>query len=207
MLWITLGIIISYFIGSIPTAYILGKVLKGMDLRQYGSHNVGATNAFRVFGKGIGITVLIIDMIKGIIPVILIGDYIIAENIPVSAEMLRVFLGIASVCGHNWTVFLNFKGGKGVAVTFGVLIGLAIKYSGLRIIFGCIAGIWILSFLIFRIVSIASLLSSFALPILMFWFKQKQEFIVLSILLCVLIILRHKSNLKRIFTGEERRLF
>lgn len=206
MLWIILAVTISYLIGSIPTAYILGKILKGKDLRQFGSHNVGATNAFRVLGRGIGITVLFIDIIKGMIPVVLISDYIIAKNIYVSDEIIRVILGIACACGHNWTIFLNFKGGKGVAVTFGVLLGLAIRYSTLRIIFGYVLGVWIITFFILRMVSVASLLSSLALPLFMFWFKQKQEFIILSIILSVFIIFRHKSNIKRILAGKEPRL-
>jgi len=207
MLWIISGVIISYLIGSVPSAYILGKILKGKDLRQFGSHNVGATNAFRVFGKGIGITVLFIDIIKGITPVVIIGDYLISKNIPISNEIIRVILGVASACGHNWTVFLNFKGGKGVAVTFGVLIGLAIKYPALRIIFGYVLGVWIISFLILRMVSFASILSSLTLPVFMFLFKEKQEFIIMSIILSVFIVLRHQSNIKRILKGQEPRLF
>ena len=207
MLWIILGIIISYLIGSMPTAYILGRALKGKDLRQFGSHNVGATNAFRVLGKGIGITVLFIDIIKGIIPTVLISGYIISKNTSLSPEITRVIFGVAAACGHNWTIFLNFKGGKGVAVTFGVLIGLAIKYSALRIIFGYVLLVWILVFLLFRMVSLASVLSSVTLPIFMFLLKQKQEFIILGIVLCVLIIFRHKSNIARIIQGKEKRLF
>lgn len=206
MLWIILGVIISYLIGSIPTAYIWGKIFKGIDLRQFGSHNVGATNAFRVLGRGIGIAVLFIDITKGIIPVVIIGDYIISKNMYISNEIIRVVLGIAGVCGHNWTVFLNFKGGKGVAVTFGVLMALAIKYPGLRLIFGYVLGVWVVSFLILRMVSFASLLSSLALPVFMFLFKQRQELTIMSIILSIFIVFRHKSNIKRILTGKESRI-
>lgn len=205
MLWIILAVIISYLIGSIPSAYILGRLFKGKDLRQFGSHNVGATNAFRVFGKGIGISVLFIDIIKGIIAVVLIGDYIISKDIFISGEIMRIILGVASVCGHNWTIFLNFKGGKGVAVSFGVLIGLAIKYCALRVIFGYILVVWIATFLISRMVSLASLLSSIAFVVCMFLFRQKPEFITMSIILCVFIIFRHRANIKRIIKGEEHR--
>jgi glycerol-3-phosphate acyltransferase PlsY len=206
MLWIIIAVVISYLIGSIPTAYILGKVLKGIDLRQFGSHNVGATNAFRVLGKGMGISVLIIDVVKGIIPVVIVADYIIAKNINVSNEMIRIILGLASVSGHNWTIFLNLKGGKGVAVTFGILIGLAIKYAGLGIIFGLVLGVWIISFLITRMVSVASLLSSLALPIFMFLFKQKPELIIMGAILFIFIVFRHRANIKRILEGKETRL-
>ena len=206
MLWIILGTITSYLIGALPTAFILGKILKGKDLRQFGSHNVGATNAFRVLGKGIGVSVLLIDIIKGIIPVVFIGDYIIAKSAFLSPELIRNAFGIAATCGHNWTVFLGFKGGKGVAVTCGVLIGLAIKYAGLRSVFIYILGIWVVTFLIFRMVSAASLLSSIALPVFMILLKQGYALIMMSIILLVFIILRHKSNIQRILVGKEPRI-
>ena len=207
MLWIILGLVVSYLVGSIPTAYILGRLIKHKDLRQFGSHNVGATNAFRVLGKGIGIAVLFIDIIKGIIPVVMISDYIILKNNVPSGEIIRVILGVAGACGHNWTVFLNFKGGKGVAVTFGVLIGLVIKYSSLRMVFVCVLGVWVVSFVISRMVSFASILSSLAFPVCMLLFKQERVFLIMSIVLSVFIIYRHKPNIKRLLAGKEPRLF
>lgn len=207
MLWIILGLVVSYLVGSIPTAYILGRLIKHKDLRQFGSHNVGATNAFRVLGKGIGIAVLFIDIIKGIIPVVMISDYIILKNNAPCGEIIRVILGVAGACGHNWTVFLNFKGGKGVAVTFGVLIGLVIKYSSLRMVFVCVLGAWVISFVISRMVSFASILSSLVFPVCMLLFKQQRVFLIMSIVLSVFIIYRHKPNIKRILAGKEPRLF
>jgi len=207
MLWIILGVATSYLVGSIPTAYILGRLIKHKDLRQFGSHNVGATNAFRVLGKGIGMAVLFIDITKGIIPVVLISDYIILKNNALSGEVLRIILGVAGTCGHNWTVFLDFKGGKGVAVTFGVLIGLVIKYSSLRIVFACVLGVWIISFFISRMVSLASILGSLTFPVSMILFKEQRAFLIMSIVLSAFIIYRHKPNIKRILTGKEPRLF
>ena len=119
-------IVLSYLVGAIPTAYIFGKVMKGIDIRQHGSGNVGATNAFRVLGKGPGTAVLIIDIIKGVIPVVVVAGFLVPDALG------RIVAAVAAVCGHNWTCFLNFKGGKGIATTLGVLIGLTVALSAAR---------------------------------------------------------------------------
>ena len=111
------AIILSYLIGSIPTAYIFGRIVKGVDIRKHGSGNVGATNAFRVLGAGFGITVLLLDALKGLVCVVNISDFILSRGLGLNPLMLRVILGLTAVAGHSWTVFLNFKGGKGMAVT------------------------------------------------------------------------------------------
>ena len=100
------AVIVSYLIGAIPTAYIFGRALKGIDIRQHGSGNVGATNAFRILGKGPGTAVLLLDVLKGAVVTSLVAD-LFGQTDP----LMRVILGIIVVCGHNWTVFLNFKGG------------------------------------------------------------------------------------------------
>ena len=206
MLWIITGIIASYLIGSIPTAYIFGRLIKGIDIRKHGSGNVGATNALRVLGKKVGITVLILDILKGFITVVFLGNFI-SGNIPfLSGEEVRLILGISCICGHNWTIFLNFQGGKGIATTLGVLLGLAFKIGALKIILGILAIIWLAVFLILGIVSIASVFTAIALPILVILFGQTHVLISASILLCIFVIIRHKSNLKRFFKGQEPRL-
>ena len=207
MAWIIITIIGSYFLGSVPTAYIFGKLAKGIDIRKFGSGNVGATNAIRILGKGPGVTVLILDILKGCAAVILLGNLAAAKVAFISDELLRIILGISCICGHNWTIFLRFKGGKGVATTFGVLIALAVKISGFKIILGMTVLTWFVVFLIARIVSLASLLSGLALPLYMVLFKQSRILIVAGIILSIFIILRHKSNLKRILQGKEPRLF
>jgi glycerol-3-phosphate acyltransferase PlsY len=210
MLWIVTGILTSYLIGSIPTAYIFGKLLKGVDIRNSGSGNVGATNALRVLGKGPGVTVLFLDILKGFVVVIFLGDLLIAKNISISGQTIRILLGVSAILGHNWTVFLNFKGGKGIATTFGVLIGLSFKIFGLSLIVSLVILTWFIAFIILRIVSIASVIAGISLPLYMavfrHIFRQADSLILLSILLCILVILRHKSNLKRAFQGKEPRL-
>ena len=209
MLSIILAVIISYLIGSIPTAYIFGRVLKGIDIRKFGSGNVGATNAFRVLGKRAGIAVLFIDVLKGIFPVIFIGDYILLKGpiIP-SLDILRIILGLSCVAGHNWTLFLNFKGGKGVATTFGVLIGLSFKVYGFGMVLGLVILTWLITFIFVRIVSVSSVLAGIATPIFMILFnKRSKGLIFFGILVAIFIILRHLPNLKRFFQGKEKKLF
>jgi glycerol-3-phosphate acyltransferase PlsY len=206
MPWIILGIITSYLIGSIPTAFLFGKILKGIDIRKFGSGNIGATNALRVLGKGAGIAVLIIDVIKGAFPVIFIGDIILAKGVSLPSDILRILLGIACVFGHNWTVFLNFKGGKGVASTFGILIGLSLRISGFGIILGLTILTWVVTFISFRIVSLSSVIAAVALPAFMFLFNRSKGLIIFSFLIALFIILRHTPNLKRLFKGQESRL-
>ncbi|MDD2751620.1 MAG: glycerol-3-phosphate 1-O-acyltransferase PlsY [Candidatus Omnitrophica bacterium] len=206
MLWIIAAIIISYLFGSIPTAYLFGKIFKGVDIRNFGSGNVGATNALRVFGKRAGIIVLLLDVVKGILPVVFLADYILFRSTILSPEALRFLLGLSCICGHNWTVFLKFKGGKGVATSLGVLIGLSLKIYVFAKILGIVILIWLSSFLILRIVSLSSLLAGIAFPVAAFFFRLSWPLIVFSLLACGFIILRHRANLIRLFQGKEPRL-
>ncbi len=206
MLWTIGALIISYLIGSIPTAYLFGRVLKGIDIRKIGSGNVGATNAMRALGKGPGITVLLLDILKGFIVVVFLGDYFASKPILYQVQNLRIFMGLCCICGHNWTIFLKFKGGKGIATTFGVLLGLALKLSGLGIIIGILVLTWLIVFLIWRIVSLASIIAATAFPIFTLFFKLPVIFIVVSIILFVFVLIRHKANISRIIQGKEPQL-
>jgi len=199
------GIIISYLLGSIPTAYIFGRIIKGIDIRDFGSGNVGATNVFRVLGPAWGIFVLILDILKGIIPVTALADYFIGYT-EISPEILRIVFGFACVCGHNWTLFLRFRGGKGVATTLGVLIGLATAVAELRLILLLVILVWLAVFLILRFVSVASVASALSFPVFVFVFHRSKELLALGIALAILIVLRHKKNLLNLLHGKERRL-
>jgi glycerol-3-phosphate acyltransferase PlsY len=206
MLWIIAGIITSYLLGSIPTAYIFGRVLKGIDIRQFGSGNVGATNALRVLGKGPGITVLLLDLLKGFIAVVFLGDLVGCHAISLPCGMIRIILGVACICGHNWTIFLKFKGGKGVATTLGVLLGLSLRISCLNSIFILVILTWLAVFLVTKLISLASIISGIALPVYMFFLTRSMLLTSLGILLCIFMVLRHKSNIRRIIRGEEPRM-
>ncbi|MBF0522382.1 MAG: glycerol-3-phosphate 1-O-acyltransferase PlsY [Candidatus Omnitrophica bacterium] len=198
---IALGMIISYLIGSIPTAYIFGKLLKGIDIRQHGSGNVGATNVFRVLGKGPGILVLILDILKGVVAVSVVPDLLGTPDI-----LPRVLMALTVVCGHNWTCFLQFKGGKGIATTLGVLIGLTIKIAVIRpVLLGTVLT-WVVCFLLTGFVSLSSIVAATALPIYMVLTSQPLQIVVLGIIFCIFVVFRHKSNIKRLLSGQESKV-
>ncbi|HNW39427.1 MAG TPA: glycerol-3-phosphate 1-O-acyltransferase PlsY [Candidatus Omnitrophota bacterium] len=207
MVLIFIALIISYLIGSIPTAYLFGKALKGVDIRKVGSGNVGATNALRVLGRKAGITVLLLDIIKGFVTVVVLGSYFADKVTLLSNQNLCILMGLFCICGHNWTIFLQFKGGKGIATTFGVLIGLSLKVAGLNFVIGILILVWFIVFFAFRMVSLASICSAIAFPAASFFLKQSPMFVYLSLLLSIFVVFRHKSNLVRIFQGKESRLY
>ena len=200
---ILLGLVFSYLLGSIPTAYLFGKIYKGIDIRQYGSGNVGATNAFRTLGKIPGTLVLLIDTFKGLLAVTLIGNLFhpSSDNI-----IWRIVLGLGVVSGHNWTIFLNFKGGKGMTTSLGVLIGLTIKFPELLIVLLICLGIWAFIFLSSGYVSLSSLAAASALPIIMIVTNQPVEMKILGAVFCVFVIIRHQANIKRLMAGTESRV-
>jgi acyl phosphate:glycerol-3-phosphate acyltransferase len=198
---IFLGALFSYFLGSIPTAYLFGKLYKGIDIRLHGSGHVGATNTFRVLGKVPGTIVLILDILKGLLAVTVIGDLFHVEGV-----MGRVILGLAAVSGHNWTVFLNFKGGKGIATTLGVLLGLTMKISSFGPALGICVLSWVIIFLITGFVSAASLVAAVMLPVVLWVMKQPLEIISLGAVFCVFVVVRHRSNIQRLLSGKESKV-
>ncbi|MCM8783017.1 MAG: glycerol-3-phosphate 1-O-acyltransferase PlsY [Candidatus Omnitrophica bacterium] len=200
------GLFLSYLLGSLPPAYVLVRVIKKQDIRQLGSGNVGATNASRILGKRWGIFVLGIDILKALIPVIVIADYILGKVNFFSEDALRLILGFSAVSGHSWPLFLRFKGGKAVASTFGVMLGLALKINGFFWILISLVIIWIIVFLFSRIVSLASVFTAFFLPFLMVVFKQSKETVLMSLLFSFLIISKHIPNIQRVIQKKEPRL-
>ena len=162
---------------------------------------MGATNAFRVLGKIPGTLVLLIDILKGTIATTLIADLLGLHHI-----LYRVLLGIAVVIGHNWTCFLNFNGGKGIATSLGVLIGLAIKNSVIRPVLAMAVLTWLAVFLTTGFVSLASILSTVILPVAMVCFNLPFEMVMLGIIFCIFVVVRHRPNMKRILNGKESRI-
>lgn len=195
------AVIVSYLIGAIPTAHIFGRALKGIDIRQHGSGNVGATNAFRILGKGPGTAVLLLDVLKGAVVTSLVAD-LFGQTDP----LMRVILGIIVVCGHNWTVFLNFKGGKGIATSLGVLVGLTIAIASIRPVVLYTFLSWIMTFLVSGYVSLASIIAAIILPVLALIFPQPFAVIMLSVILCVFVVLRHRPNITRLLERKEGRV-
>ena len=196
-----LGIAISYLLGSIPTAYLFGKFYGNIDIREHGSGNVGATNVFRVLGKWPGFAVLFIDIIKGIIPVVLVADILGLNEV-----LSRIILALSAVSGHNWTIFLKFKGGKGIATSLGVLIGLTIKIAAIRPVLILVLLIWAAVFLTSRIVSLSSIIAAFFLPILMLFTDQEGILVALGVFFCVFVVFRHRPNIHRMLNGQEPRV-
>jgi len=206
MLLTILAIAISYLVGSIPTAYIFVRAMKGLDIRKCGSGNVGATNALRLLGRGWGITILLLDIVKGFLPVVLLGSMVVQRSYLIQDQNIFIIIGLAAICGHNWPVFLGFKGGKGVATTLGVLLGLAFKIEGLGIVLLVTVFAWIVTFLITRFISLSSITAAISFPVFTIVFKLPLLVILLGTLLSLFILLRHKPNIKRLYRGEEPRL-
>jgi acyl phosphate:glycerol-3-phosphate acyltransferase len=205
MLWILAGTLVSYLTGSIPTAYIFGRALKGIDIRSHGSGNIGATNALRVLGKGPGLIVLCLDILKGLLPVLLIGGFILKRS-TVSPELILIPLGVGCICGHIWTIFLNFNGGKGIATTLGVLIGFAFRINGLNAVLVMLVLTWLLFFMLTRMVSLASIVGALSLPFYLVLSGQSRILLLTGIVLSLFTIYRHKENVRRILRGTEKKL-
>ena len=198
---LVLALWLGYFLGAIPTAYIAGRLLKDIDIRKHGSGNVGATNVFRVLGKGPGIVVLVLDILKGVLAVTLVGDIFGLTQVG-----QRVLLALAAVAGHNWTVFLDFKGGKGIATSLGALIGLTIKIAFIRPVLLFTLLTWLAVFLATGFVSLASIVASVFLPIIMALTGQEFPLVVLGVILCVFVVVRHRPTIKRLWEGQESRI-
>lgn len=196
---IILSLIAAYLIGAIPSAYLFAKFFQGVDIRKFGSGNVGATNAFRVLGRLAGVLVLIADIAKGLVCTTLLADFLVLPQM----ELWRIILGVVVVIGHNWTIFLRFKGGKGMATSLGVLIGIAIEIASTRVILALLVLVWVIIFLWFGFVSLASIVVGVCLPIFMAVFNQSLPLVILGIIFCSFIVLRHKANIRRLLNKEE----
>lgn len=191
---IALALFLGYLLGSIPTGYIICRVLKGIDIRTKGSGNIGATNVARVVGKKAGITTLILDILKGLIGVVLI-PLLVGDR----TDFVKILCAIAVVSGHNWTVFLKFKGGKGVATTAGAIIGL------MPIVFLSSFCIWCIVFIIWRYVSLASIIAAIFMPVFLIIYKEPIIYQVLGAIIAVIGIYRHKENIERLIRGKEHK--
>jgi glycerol-3-phosphate acyltransferase PlsY len=201
-----LSIACGYLCGSVPFGYLAGR-LKGIDIRQHGSGNIGATNAIRVLGKGIGIPVFLLDMLKGWFPVWLAAGWIAHTGAEVEMVSLgKVLAGFAAVLGHMFTFWLGFKGGKGIATTGGVLAGVSPA--------GMLGG-WIgfLTFLFaFRYVSLGSLAAAVGVPTAMaiqMYREGRWDSVLLGFGLVVMVLafIRHRSNIQRLIAGTESKAF
>jgi glycerol-3-phosphate acyltransferase PlsY len=197
-------ILLSYLAGSFPSGVVLGKAIKGIDVREHGSKNMGATNVLRVLGPKIAIPVLLLDMVKGAIAVILISR-INFGDLMIDLHWLKLIAGVAAIVGHIFSVWVKFKGGKGVATGAGVLFGLMPLEVGFAII------LFTLVVTVTRYVSLGSILATiFILASLLAEIAYlgadiPKAYMVLAILLVILIISTHRQNIVRLIRGEEHK--
>ncbi len=185
----------AFMCGSLPTAFIVAKRLKNIDIRQHGSGNVGATNAFRVLGKGPGSLVFAIDFLKGFIPV-----YIFSQSSYNTASYMPLAIGVFAILGHIFTPFLNFKGGKGVAAGSGVLA------ASHPLLFIAAFATWIICFLVTRIVSASSILAVIVLSLLAWIMSPGDSSTYVLTALSLFVLWTHRSNIGRLLRGEEKRI-
>ena len=184
-------VIFSYLLGSIPTGYIVGA-LAGVDIRKVGSGNVGATNVARVVGKKRGLLTLIADVTKGFLPVFVAGRLGLSHT-------AVALVAIAAFLGHLYPLFLKFRGGKGVATALGVLLALAPMATVVLIaLFGVVAGSS-------RLVSLSSIVAALAAPIMLWSLSYSPIVIATGVFLAVMITVRHRDNIQRLYAGTEPR--
>jgi len=190
-----LAIAVSYLIGSIPTAFVLMRVFKRIDIRTVGSGNVGATNAMRAGGVWMGLAVLVADVLKGMISATAVASWLLPSHEPV----WRLACGLAAVVGHAFPVFLKFRGGKGVATTIGALLATMPSVTAIGL------GVWVALLLVWRVVSVSSLAFAVSVPLLQAATGQGIAEVVLGAGLAALIVGRHRSNIARLLQGQEPR--
>jgi len=201
-----IALILSYLLGAIPFGYIVSKLWKNIDIRQYGSGNIGFTNVLRVAGKSPGIVVLLLDVGKGLLPVLLISQF--TEAMELGKFMtLPALCGLASIIGHNWPIYLKFRGGKGVSTTIGAFLALTWQVTLVGLV------IWLVIVIITRYVSLGSILFVVSLPIttVVLHLSPRVEIedwiaiLISSVIVAVMVVYKHKGNLCRLLSGTERK--
>jgi len=188
-----LAAVAGYLIGSLPTGLLIIRALRGVDIRTLGSGNVGATNVYRVAGLPIALLVLVIDALKGATPVLLAR----AWGQPPWVEVLA---GLAAIIGHNWSIFMRFAGGKGIAASFGVLTALSPVAAGAAL------GVWLAVVAVTRYASLASLLAIAFVPVVMWWRDEPSEHVAFGVIALAFALYRHRANIARLRAGTELRI-
>src|SRR2546422_2834026 len=195
--------VVAYLLGSIPTGFLVAKA-RGIDIRTVGSGNIGATNVFRSLGTPAGVVVLLADALKGWLAVVVVVRLVYRAfgwaSDPQGQEWLAICAGLAAILGHNYTCWLHFKGGKGIATTAGVVLAL-VSWSFLIIL-----GVWVVVFALTRYVSLASIAAAFSLPFAAWLTGQSFTMIVIMAAMGALAIYKHKANIRRLINGTENRI-
>jgi acyl phosphate:glycerol-3-phosphate acyltransferase len=211
---LTIIIILSYLVGSIPTSIVYSKYFRGIDIRKHGSGNAGGTNVFRVLGWKPGIGVIIFDGLKGFIAVAVVARLYYDPILPGSGilieefTLVQIIAGASAILGHVWTVFAGFKGGKGIATAAGMLIGIApVEFIVSLVVFALVL-------ISSRFVSLGSISAAVAFPLTLVFrwnvfhveIEDYSILIYFSIVVAALLLFTHRSNIKRLFKGTENRL-
>ncbi len=195
-------IVLAYLIGSIPTSVWVSKYFFGIDIREYGSGNAGATNTFRVLGPNWGTFVMIADMLKGIIAVKLV--FLLTYYLEHESQMinLQIGLGLAAVIGHIFPIWADFRGGKGVATVFGMVMGIQ------PIVAVCCVGVFLIVLYLTRFVSLSSILASIAFPffILIIFNEPEDLYRVFAIAVALMVLITHQKNIGRLLHGAESKV-
>lgn len=214
MLNLLVIVILSYLVGSIPTSILISKSVKGIDIRQHGSGNAGGTNVFRVLGWKYGVLTILLDAVKGAVAVILIarlyfGDFPFPNATPFDDfTLVQIIAGISAVIGHIWTVFADFKGGKGIATSLGFLIAIITIDMLLAI------AVFFVVLTISRYVSLGSLAAAISVPLILFIrenifhveIQGYHTILPFAILMALLVIYTHRTNVERLLKGNENRI-
>jgi len=185
----TLWIAGAYLLGSVPTGLLLGKFY-GIDVRQEGSGNIGATNLYRTVGRKVGIITLLGDCLKGLLPVLLVWKLGMGEP-------MQAWVGLAAFFGHVFSIFLLFKGGKGVATALGVYLALAPLA-----VLGALAA-FVLLVLIWRYISLGSIVAAAVMPLIIWFIPHSQQLLIATALISATVIIKHHANISRLVAGTE----
>lgn len=186
-------VLLAYLIGSLPTGLVVIRYLKGLDIRRLGSGNIGATNVYRVAGLWTALLVLAVDIVKGALPVLLARSFGRPETVAVLA-------GLAAIVGHNWSIFLGFAGGKGIATSFGVLLQLSPFAAAIAAI------VWAIAVVTTRYASLASLLAVTTVPVAMWRRAEPLSHLVFGALALAFALYKHKANIGRLLAGQELKI-
>ena len=195
---VTILVLFSYLLGSVPTGYLIAKHAMGIDIREYGSGNPGAANVYRTVGKWAGITTFLIDGLKGFIPVCLARHYC------PESYWVAIACGVIAILGHMWTIYLKFRGGKGVATLVGAVTGI---YPPVALL--CF-GVWLVVLMISHYVSLSSIIAGCCFPIFTLISPKVNEsiaFVVFSFATAILLVYTHRKNIQRLWAGTESKIY
>lgn len=189
--------LVAYLLGSIPFGLLIARAVAGIDIRTVGSGNVGATNVGRTLGRGWFFAVFLLDAAKGALPVLFLPELVTTSFGP---GVLEVVCALGAVLGHVFSVFLRFKGGKGVATTAGAILAISPPAAGSALL------VFLAVFAAFRYVSLASVLAAAAFPFLAWWLDDRKPVLVFAAAVALLVAVRHQSNLRRLVQGTEPKI-